>query len=199
LGTTDLDRCFYMMERRARYNKKFVIIVFICVLFLFNLPSLSTAFTQTERYNFQRSIVDFRSRLNPRYKKIHRKKTKYIIVHTSELGLKTTLRVVSKGKHLRNRRRTNGGHTHYVIARNGRTYRILDKKYVADHAGRSMWKGETDISQVSIGIELVGYRHPRYNPRHHYKKHYRHKKNYKSRYFQRHKRRSSYNVYYFSF
>jgi hypothetical protein len=58
---------------------------------------------------------------------------------------------------LRNGRRTNGGHAHYVIARSGRTYRILDKKYVADHAGRSMWNGETDISQVSIGIELVGY------------------------------------------
>jgi hypothetical protein len=145
------------MDRSVQYNKKIVLIVFFCVFFLFNLPSLSAAFTQTERYNFQRSIVDFRSRLNPRYKKVHRKKTKYIIVHTSELGLKPTLRVVSKGKHLRNGRRTNGGHAHYVIARNGRTYRILDKKYVADHAGRSMWNGETNISQVSIGIELVGY------------------------------------------
>jgi hypothetical protein len=134
-----------------------VTIVFICVLFLLNVPSLSTAFNQTGRYSFQRSIVDFRSRLNPSYKKIHRKKTKYIIIHTSELGLKTTLRVVSKGKHLRNGRRTNGGHAHYVIARSGRTYRILDKRYVADHAGRSMWNGETDISQISIGIELVGY------------------------------------------
>jgi N-acetyl-anhydromuramyl-L-alanine amidase AmpD len=141
----------------VRYNRKFVIILVICAFFLCNLPSLSAAFTQTERYNFQRSIFDFRSRLNPSYKKVDRKKTKYIIVHTSELGLKTTLRVVSKGKHLRNGRRTNGGHTHYVIARNGRTYRILDKKYVADHAGRSMWNGKTDISQISIGIELVGY------------------------------------------
>jgi N-acetyl-anhydromuramyl-L-alanine amidase AmpD len=35
----------------------------------------------------------------------------------------------------------------------------LDKKYVADLAGRSMWNGETGISQVSIGIELVGYRY----------------------------------------
>ena len=146
-----------MMGWRVQHNKKLVLIVSICVFFLFNLPSLSAAFTQTERYNFQRSIVDFRSRLNPNYKKIHRKKTKYIIVHTSELGLKTTLRVVSKGKHLRNGRRTNGGHAHYVIAPNGRTYRILDKKYIADHAGLSMWNGETDISQISIGIELVGY------------------------------------------
>lgn len=152
-----MDRFVYMIDRRMRYNKQFVIIVFICVFFLFNLPSLSAAFTQTERSNFQRSIVDFRSRLNPSYKKVHRKKTKYIIVHTSELSLKTTLRVVSKGKHLRNGRRTNGGHAHYVIARNGLTYRILDKKYVADHAGRSMWNGKTDISKLSIGIELVGH------------------------------------------
>lgn len=44
-----------------------------------------------------------------------------------------------------------------MIARNGRTYRILDKKYVADNAGRSMWNGDTDISKLSIGIELVGH------------------------------------------
>ena len=50
-----------------------------------------------------------------------------------------------------------GGHTHYVIARNGATYRVVDKAYVADHAGISMWEGQTDISKVSIGIELVGY------------------------------------------
>jgi hypothetical protein len=95
--------------------------------------------------------------LNPGLKKVKRKKTKYIIVHTSELGLKTTLKVVSRGKRLRNGRSTNGGHTNYVIARNGRTYRILNKKYKADHAGLSMWKGETDISKLSIGIELAGY------------------------------------------
>jgi N-acetyl-anhydromuramyl-L-alanine amidase AmpD len=95
--------------------------------------------------------------LNPRFKKVRRKNTKYIVVHTSELGLKTTLRVVSQGKRFRSGRRTNGGHTHYVIARNGSTYRILDNKYVADHAGLSMWNGEEDLSNISIGIELVGY------------------------------------------
>lgn len=140
-----------------RYNKKFVIVASFTIIFLFNLPSLSASFTQAERDNFQHSVVDSRSRLNHSYKKVQRKKTKYIIAHTSELGLKTTLRVVSKGKRLRNGRLTNGGHAHYVIARNGRTYRILDKKYDADHAGRSMWNGETDISKISIGIELVGY------------------------------------------
>ena len=29
--------------------------------------------------------------------------------------------------------------------------------YRADHAGRSMWNGERDISSLSIGIEMVGY------------------------------------------
>lgn len=139
------------------YNKRFIIGLSLLLAFLLSLPSLSIAYTRSDRRSFQRSIVDYRSRLNRHFKKARRKKTKYIIVHTSELGLKTTLKVVSKGKHLRNGRSTNGGHTHYVIARNGRTYRVLDKKYKADHAGLSMWNGEADISKISIGIELVGY------------------------------------------
>jgi hypothetical protein len=121
------------------------------------LAPAAEARVQSDAARFQRSIVDYRARLNPRFKKIKREKTKYIIVHTAELGLKSTLRVVSQGKRFRSGRRTYGGHAHYVIARNGRTYRILDKQYVADHAGRSMWDGHTDISSISIGIELVGY------------------------------------------
>jgi len=132
------------------------IFLFLLATFLY-LPSSSIAYTKSDYSNFQRSIVDYRSRLNARFKKVERKQTKYIIVHTSELGLNKTLRVVSSGKHFHNGQRTDGGHTHYVIARNGRTYRILDKKYIADHAGISMWDGETDISKISIGIELVGY------------------------------------------
>jgi N-acetylmuramoyl-L-alanine amidase len=139
------------------YNKRFLWGIFLFFTFIFNLPPDSFAYPLKARVKLQRSIVDYRSRLNPGYKKVKRKKTKYIIVHTSELGRRMTLRVVSKGKRLRNGRRTHGGHAHYVIARNGRTYRILDKKYVADHAGLSMWNGETNISKISIGIELVGY------------------------------------------
>jgi hypothetical protein len=146
-----------MDTQRNRYLKPIHLGCTAILLLLLAAPHPIDAFTRTETVQFQRSIVDYRSRLNRRYKKIKRKKTKYIIVHTAELGLKTTLRVVSKGKRFRNGRRTNGGHAHYVIARNGRTYRILDRKYEADHAGRSMWNGDTDISAMSIGIELVGY------------------------------------------
>ncbi len=139
------------------FKNRLVIVAPIIFVLLLNFPFVSAAITRAERDTYQRSIIDYRSRLNPRYKKIQRKKTQFIIVHTTELGTQSTLRVVSKGKHLRNGRRTNGGHTHYVIAPNGSTYRILDKKYVADHAGRSMWNGVTNISRISIGIELVGY------------------------------------------
>ena len=131
-------------------------IVFLIVFNVFPFIK-ADAYTQAERRELQRTIVDYRSRLNPDYRKIPRRSTRYIIVHTSELGREATLRVVSRGKQLRNGRSTYGGHTHYVIARNGTTYRILDKEYVADHAGISMWDGQTDISSVSIGIELVGY------------------------------------------
>ncbi len=113
-------------------------------------------YSRSERTAFQRSIVDKRAELHRQYKKILRKKTKYIIVHTSEAGLTSTLNSVLKGKCVR-RGRTIGGHAHYVIARNGRTYRTLDKRHIADHAGTSMWKGETNISKVSLAIELVGY------------------------------------------
>ena len=139
------------------HKKRFIMGVSFFITFLLILPSISTAQARKEHDKFQRSIVDFRSRLNPRFKKIRRINTKYIVVHTSELGLDTTLRVVSEGKRFSSGYCTNGGHTHYVIARNGRTYRILDKEYVADHAGLSMWNGEVGLSNISIGIELVGY------------------------------------------
>ncbi len=118
---------------------------------------MSATVTGKDLKKFQRSIIDYRWQLNPKFKKIKRAKTSYIIVHTSELGLNGTLRVISKGKRLPSGRRTYGGHTHYVIARDGRTYRMLDRRYKADHAGLSMWNGETHISNISIGIELVGY------------------------------------------
>jgi hypothetical protein len=139
------------------YSKGFYLAASFLTLVLLMVPTPANTYPRKDVVQFQRSIVDYRSRLNPRFQKIKRQKTKYIIVHTAELGRQTTLRVVSQGKRFRNGRRTPGGHAHYVVARDGRTYRILDKQYVADHAGISMWDGDTDISRMSIGIELVGY------------------------------------------
>ena len=138
-------------------NYRIIFLVSLFAILFFHLPSISTAATEKDIQEFQRSIIDYRRHLNPRFKKVKRAKTSYIIVHTSELGLNGTLRVISKGKRSSAGRRTRGGHTHYVIARDGRTYRMLDIKYKADHAGLSMWNGEADVSKISIGIELVGY------------------------------------------
>jgi N-acetylmuramoyl-L-alanine amidase len=145
---------------RARGTKilvRHLIVIFTASAVLVGALGTASAYARAEKQAFQRSIVDRRGRLNPRYKKTTRTKTRYIIVHTSEGGLQSTLRAVSTGKQVRSGYRTKGGHAHYVIARDGRVYRILDKRYIADHAGRSMWNGQTKISRYSIGIELVGY------------------------------------------
>jgi len=144
----------------SNYLRSIGFLLTIALLFLRALP-VHARYSKTARRAFQKAIIDKQRQLHPRFKKITRNETKYIIVHTSEAGLKTTLKLVSKGKLLRGRRLTYGGHANYVIARDGRTYRILDKKYEADHAGLSMWNGETDISKISIGIELVGYHYTR--------------------------------------
>ena len=133
-----------------------LVFVLSAAVFTFG-ASFSEAYTRSEWANLQRSIIDYRARLNPDFPKIKRKETKYIIVHTSESGLQATLRTVSAGKRTQSLRRTAGGHAHYVIARRGYTYRTLDRDLRADHAGKSMWNGVSNVSNVSIGIELVGY------------------------------------------
>jgi hypothetical protein len=121
------------------------------------LTSDSFGFSANEYRHFEKSIIDYREHLNPLFKKIKKNNTRYIIVHTSECDLKTTLKIVSQGKQDNYKWVSRGGHTHYVIARNRQTYRILDKKYRANHAGLSMWNGETGLNRSSVGIELVGY------------------------------------------
>ncbi len=101
-------------------------------------------------------IKDYRHHLNPNFKKTGRKTTQFIIIHTSEAGLKSTLGTLSQGKRI-GTYHTLGGHSHYTIARNGDVFRILDHTYRADHTGLSMWRGIEDISSHSLGIELVGY------------------------------------------
>ena len=54
---------------------------------------------------------------------------------------------------------------HYLIDEDGTTYRLVDETKRAWHAGKSRWRGVTDINSASVGIEIVnpghefGYRH----------------------------------------
>ncbi len=50
---------------------------------------------------------------------------------------------------------------HYLIEEDGRILGLVDETMRAWHAGRSYWRGLTDLNSVSIGIEIV-------NPGHEY-------------------------------
>jgi N-acetylmuramoyl-L-alanine amidase len=102
-------------------------------------------------------IVDYQDHLNPRFVKRLRRETRFIIVHSTECGLRSALRTLSGGKVRRGRHVTRGGHAHYLVARSGTIYRILDPRYWADHAGVSMWNGLENLSDRSLGIELEGF------------------------------------------
>lgn len=43
---------------------------------------------------------------------------------------------------------------HYVIARDGKVFQLVDERYRAWHAGRSQWGSDFDLNSSSIGIEL---------------------------------------------
>src|SRR5207249_3526944 len=106
---------------------------------------------------FAARILDYQDHLNHRFAKEIREETRFIIVHSTESSLPSALRTLSRGKVRYGRYITRGGHAHYLIAKDGTIYRILDPKYWANHAGVSMWNGLQDISDYSIGIELEGY------------------------------------------
>jgi N-acetylmuramoyl-L-alanine amidase len=141
----------------STHNPLSVMVFILTVCQFLWIPSESVASKNKSHRLFMDAIIDYREHLNPLFPKRARQSTRYIIVHTSECDLETTLKIVSEGKQDDFKWVSRGGHTHYVIARDGQTYRILDEKFRAHHAGRSMWNGERNINRVSVGIELVGY------------------------------------------
>ncbi len=44
---------------------------------------------------------------------------------------------------------------HYVVKEDGETLRLVDEDARAWHAGKSYWRGITDINSASVGIEIV--------------------------------------------
>src|ERR1700742_1529833 len=44
--------------------------------------------------------------------------------------------------------------THYLVAEDGTILRLVDEEKRAWHAGKSWWRGVTDVNSASIGIEI---------------------------------------------
>ncbi len=44
---------------------------------------------------------------------------------------------------------------HYVLEEDGRLFQLVEEHRRAWHAGRSFWRGITDINSASVGIEIV--------------------------------------------
>jgi len=89
--------------------------------------------------------------ISNRYSPLNRKRpvrpqTRYIVLHTTEGAESGSLAKVRRY-----------GETHYFVAKSGGMYRIIDRRRIATHAGRSMWEGTVNLDDCSIGIEVVGH------------------------------------------
>jgi len=133
-------------ERQMTFGQKRKAAGFALLAFLAFSPSA-----------FAIKTIDYQRRLSPRFTKRVRPETRFIIVHSTESRLPSALRTLSRGKVRRGRYVTRGGHAHYLVARSGTIYRLMDPKFWANHAGVSMWNGLEGLSDYSIGIELEGY------------------------------------------
>ncbi len=85
-------------------------------------------------------------------KKRLKKRIRHIIIHYT--GMKSELLAVKRLCDYKSK-----VSAHYLIGRGGRIFNLVDVKYVAWHAGKSMWKTNKNLNKNSIGIELVNKGH----------------------------------------
>lgn len=56
-------------------------------------------------------------------------------------------------------REESGVSCHYLVFEGGRIVQMVAEKHRAWHAGKSFWRGESDINSCSVGIEIVNCGH----------------------------------------
>lgn len=103
------------------------------------LPEGSDEIEESKTYDDPSSNFDERDQAVP---------LRYIVLHytgmpTRDAALKRLCSPASKVS------------AHYLIDEEGRVFRLVDESKRAWHAGKSFWRGITDINSASIGIELV--------------------------------------------
>jgi len=96
---------------------------------------------------YSAEALQIRNHYSPRNReRPKRKLTRYVVLHTTEGSTAGSLKKVTKN-----------GEAHYLVDPTGKAYRIIHRSRVAYHAGRSMWNGNTNLDDSSVGIEVVGY------------------------------------------
>lgn len=125
--TTSAGRGGYGLRRSPRIGA-----LVVCALLAANQASATlTIFDYYSKWNRERPV---------------RQRTDYIILHTTEGGDSGSLRKIHEN-----------GEANYFLDSAGNVFKVIDRRKVALHAGRSMWNGRTDIDNYSVGIEVGGY------------------------------------------
>jgi len=92
----------------------------------------------------ERANVPVEQRPSPNY---NERRPNYVILHhTSDDTAAEALRTLTDPFRMVS--------AHYLVARDGSIYLLVDELARAWHAGESYWAGDTDMNSASIGIEL---------------------------------------------
>ena len=76
----------------------------------------------------------------------HRSRVRALVIHYTVADFEQTMRIMKRAD----------VSYHYVVGVNPPTvYRIVDESRAAFHAGRSSWRGYTNLNESSIGISLI--------------------------------------------
>jgi N-acetylmuramoyl-L-alanine amidase len=76
----------------------------------------------------------------------HRSRVRAVVIHYTVANFDGTMRIMTSGE----------TSYHYVVSANPpRVYRLVDENRAAFHAGRSAWRGYTNLNESSIGVSLV--------------------------------------------
>lgn len=70
-----------------------------------------------------------------------------VVLHATAGGLSGTLATFENPE--------SGRSAHYVVARNGKLFQMVEEKDLAHHAGASSYQDRRDFNRFSIGIEMV--------------------------------------------
>ena len=95
-------------------------------------------------------ILNYSPNFDPKRRK--KSEIKFIVFHYT--GMKTQKEAINKllGQYSK-------VSCHYLIGRNGNIIQLVNENKIAWHAGKSKWKGFTNLNKNSIGVELVNKGH----------------------------------------